>query len=241
MIRLRHPLLHALPLVLLLTAALPAAAQVGEARGTIALGGNAGVAWNTVDFDPTIKQRAHVGPTFGLTFRLTSEKYFKTLCALQIELNYAQLGWREEVLDAASEPLQEQYERHLSYVQLPLLARLGWGREQKGFMAFVLAGPQVGYCLGSKEERSDFVLDAEGNPSRPNGTVAQYGKALDHRFDYGITGGAGLEWHSPIGHFIVDGRYYYGLSDLFANGKKDDFARSAHGTISVRLTYLVDL
>ena len=62
---------------------LAAVAQVGERRSELAFGFNAGVALNKITFEPTIKQRYHVGPTMGLTLRYTCEKYFKTVCALQ--------------------------------------------------------------------------------------------------------------------------------------------------------------
>ena len=98
---------------------------------------------NQIGFDPTIKQYWHVGPTFGVVARFTSERYFKAFCALQVELNYASLGWRENVLNANSEPLPDTYRRDQHYLQLPVLARLAWGKETRGFMGYFLAGPQV--------------------------------------------------------------------------------------------------
>ena len=78
-------------------------------------------------------------------------------------------------------------------------------------------------------------------PDRSNNVYAQYGKPLDHQLDYGITAGLGIEWTTGAGHFILDTRYYYGLSDLFGNAKKDPFSRSANGAIIAKLTYLIDL
>ncbi|KAA3937343.1 PorT family protein, partial [Bacteroides ovatus] len=43
------------------------------------------------------------------------------------------------------------------------------------------------------------------------------------------------------GSFIVEGRYYFALSDFYSTTKKDYFARAAHGTITIKLTYLFDL
>ena len=40
---------------------------------------------------------------------------------------------------------------------------------------------------------------------------------------------------------MLEGRYYYGLSDIFGNGKQDVFGRSANGTIAIRATYLFDI
>jgi len=232
----------ALIALLLATIAPTLHAQIGEARNTVSIGANAGISMNTIGFDPSIKQKQHLAPTFGITFRLTSEKYFKTLCALQVEVNYARLGWHEDIYNSEDEPLPDRYQRHMDYVQIPIFARLGWGREQRGVMGYFLAGPQIGYCFGeSSEQSADWTLNLLGNPDRPNGMYAQYSMPIEHKFDYGITAGLGIELSTAIGHFMIDGRYYYGLSDLYGNSKKDTFSRSNNGTITVKLTYLIDL
>lgn len=231
-------LLFLFPLFLL---CLPAFSQVGEPRNGIAVGFSGGVVLNSVGFDPTIKQQMHIGPTLGVVARFTSEKYFSTYCALQVELNYAQLGWKENVLDAQSQPLPDRYSRHMHYIQLPVLARMAWGKEYKGWMGYFLAGPQLGYCLAESSERSEFTLNGNGEPDRPNGMFAQYDMAMDKRFDYGITAGAGVELSTAAGRFLLEGRYYYGLSDIFNNSKKDVFGRSNNGTIVAKITYLFDI
>lgn len=217
--------------------------QVGDPRSQLSIGVNGGMAFNSVSFDPTVKQKLHSGITFGVTARYTCEKYFSTVCALQVELNYTQLGWKEEVLSSESQPLPDTYERTLGYVQLPLLARLAWGKERKGLMFFILLGPQLGYYVNSSVKQSaQWTLDDTGVPDRPNNVYQQYDLDPQNSLDYGLTGGLGVEFNTKHGqHFILDGRYYYGLSDIFNNGKKDPFARSAHTTMSARLTYLFDL
>lgn len=227
--------------LLLLAGSFEAQAQIGERRNSIALGVSGGIALNTIGFNPTIKQSMHIGETLGIVARFTSEKYFKTYCALQLEVNYTRLGWRENVLNAQSEPLPDTYRRDIHYLQFPLLARLGWGREYKGFMGYFLAGPQVGYCLGEKSQQSNFTLDAEGNPDRPNGMFEQYHMNVEKKFEYGITAGLGVELSTIAGRILLEGRYYYGLSDIFKNSKKDVFGRSNNNTIVAKITYLFDL
>lgn len=220
-------------------AALPVLAQVGEPRSDFAIGFNGGVALNTVSFDPTVKQTMHLGPTFGLTMRYTCEKYFSMVCAVQLEVNYARLGWTEDIRSASDEPLPDTYSRHHDYVQVPLMARLGWGREERGVMGYLVAGPQVGFCLSERTSRSEvWTLDGQGHPDRPNGMYAQYDMPIEKKFDYGITAGLGAELNTRIGHFMLEGRYYYGLSDIYGNSKKDVFGRSANGTIMAKVTYL---
>ena len=217
-------------------------AQIGESRRAISVGMNAGILMNKVAFTPSIKQNCHVGPTFGLTMRIMSERYFKTYCALQFELNYAQLGWNENILNSKIEPLPDTYQRHLNYFEIPFLARLGWGKESNGLMGFFVVGPQIGYLFSEKSKQSStWTLDREGNPDRPNGMFAQYSMSVSKKFDYGIAAGAGMELNTKAGHFVLEGRYYYGLSDLFGNSKKDVFSRSNNGTIQAKITYLFDI
>lgn len=217
-------------------------AQLGETRSGIAVGLNAGIAMNKVSFDPTIKQNWHIGPSIGLTARFTSELYFKTLCSLQVELNYAQLGWRENIMNNAGEQLPDTYSRNANYLQLPMLARLAWGNE-KGLMGYFLVGPQVAFLMGEKAKQSTtWTVDAAGNPDRPNGMYSQYGMDIEHRFEYGITGGAGLELTTKNGfHYMLEGRYTYGLSDLYGNSKKDVFSKSNNQGIVIKFTCLFDL
>jgi hypothetical protein len=64
---------------------------------------------------------------------------------------------------------------------------------------------------------------------------------IQKKFDYGITAGAGMELTTNIGHFLIEGRYYYGLSDIYKNSKKDVFSRSNNGAIVAKVTYLFDV
>lgn len=227
--------------VLMLLMSVASCAQIGEPRHNICIGFTGGVAMNQIGFDPTIKQKWHVGPTLGIVARFTSERYFKAFCALQLELNYSEMGWSEQVLNSQSEPLPDTYKRNQHYIQFPVLARLAWGRESRGLMGYFLAGPQVGYCFKESSKQSNFTLDDSGHPDRPNGLYAQYDMSIDKKFDYGITAGLGAELTTKIGHFLVEGRYYYGLSDIFNNAKKDVFSRSNNGTIVAKVTYLFDV
>lgn len=222
-------------LLFLLLCPLAASAQVGDHRTDVAIGASGGCALNMVSFNPTIRQFFKAGPTFGLTMRYTCEKYLSAICALQTEVNYCNLGWKEDIEEKYG---TDTYSRDIHYVQIPFLARMAWGHEEQGAQFFFLVGPQIGFCIGEKEHYSDPWA---GTP-RPNNVTQQYGLDVQNIFDYGITAGAGLEvsiWR--LGHFQLEGRYYYGLSDIFSNGKKDPFGRSANGAIVVKASYLFDI
>ncbi|MBO4451549.1 MAG: PorT family protein [Bacteroidaceae bacterium] len=209
-------------------------AQVGEKRSDFAIGGNAGMLMTKMDMNPTIKQSYRYTPTFGFSARYICEKYFTAICGVSMEVNFASLGWKEVIEDGSG----NTYSRSLTYVQVPVMMQMGWGREQRGCKFIFEAGPLLGYNLGSSESYGGRVWDVS---KRPNNVVGQYGMTVDHKVDYGITAGIGMELSTPMGHFLINARYNYGLGDVFDNSKKGYFSRSAHQTITAKLTYFIDL
>lgn len=220
--------------ILSLWGLMPVMAQVGEARNDLAIGINGGVNMSSVTFTPTIKTTNIMGACGGLTIRYTCEKYFTAICAVQMEINFAQRGWKEVIEDGSN----NTYQRVTNYLEIPFMFNMGWGRERQGVKFFINAGPQMNLFLNEKETYGGD----EWNPdNRPNNVIEQYGKATENSFDYGICGGGGLDWSTKIGHFVLEGRYYYGLADIFGNTKKDYFGRSGNSSITVKLSYLFDI
>jgi len=227
--------------------------QIGDRRTDFAVGVNAGYNMSSVGFNPEVQQKQLGGLQGGISVRYTCEKYFKSVCALVAELNFSQVGWKEDILDVNSQPVinrvtgvAEEYQRRVTYVQMPFMARMGWGRERKGFQGFFQLGPQIGYYLSDKATSNFEYANPNGGgvniTDRASKQVEQYTLSIENKFDYGIVGGAGLEYsHPKIGHFILEGRYYYGLGDMFGNSKSDHFGRSNHQVIAVKLTYLFDI
>lgn len=223
-------------------------AQVGKYRNDLSIGVNGGYILSNVGFTPKVNQTFHGGITGGLSFRYVCEKYFSTICAVQAEVNYAQIGWKEEILDINDAPvingvtgLPEEYSRTMTYVQIPIFAHLGWGREEKGFQFFFQAGPQIGFCIG-ESTKTNFNVNEANFDDRVNDIVAQDTMAVENKFDYGIAAGLGLEYsHPKVGHFQLEARYYYGLGNIYGDSKKDYFGKSNFGNIVIKLTYLFDL
>lgn len=223
-------------------------AQVGEHRNDLAVGFNAGYVMSNVGFIPEVPQNYHTGLTGGLTVRYTSEKYFKSICAIVGEVNIVQVGWKEKILTLADEPVinpltgtPEEYQRDMTYLQVPVFARMGWGRERKGVQFFAQAGPQVGVFL-SESTKASFPLTNPNLSDRTSKIIAQDTMAVERKFDYGIAAGLGMELSlNRVGHFILEGRYYYGLGDIYGNSKRDYFGRSNFGNIVIKMTYLFDI
>lgn len=232
----------------LVIAAIPAFAQIGKYRSDMSIGINGGYILSSVGFNPKVNQQQHGGITGGVSFRYVCEKYFNTICAIQAEVNYAKIGWKEKILDINDAPVinqltgvAEQYSRTIDYVQIPVFAHLGWGREQKGLQFFFQAGPQFGFCLGETTSMN-FDFDSRNTTDRVNNTVAQDTMAVENKFDYGIAAGLGLEYsHPKVGHFQIEARYYYGLGNIYGDSKKDYFGKSNFGNIVVKMTYLFDI
>ena len=84
---------------------LSVSAQVGEYRKDLAVGFNGGVVMSNVAFVPKVPQTMLNGPTFGITARYTCEKYFSSICAVVAELNFTQMGWKEQILDIDNLPV----------------------------------------------------------------------------------------------------------------------------------------
>ena len=241
-------------LLLLLAAMLSSAAmhaQIGEYRTDLALGVNGGYLFSTVGFIPEVPQKQYGGITGGLTVRYTCEKYFKSICAIVAEVNYAQAGWKEDILDRDNQPVYYttdtehksplNYARRINYVQVPLMARMGWGRERRGVQAFFQVGPQVGAYL-SESTMTNVVSGMDTQTARSSSTVAQDTMAVEKKLDYGIAAGGGIEFSHPhIGHILLEGRYYYGLGNIYGNSKSDVFGKSNFGQIVIKATWLFDI
>lgn len=243
-----HTLIRTTALIIACSTASVAMAQVGDHRSDFAIGINGGYALSNIGFVPKITQGMHGGKTAGISFRYVSEKYFSTFCSIYGEVNYAQIGWKENIVDIDDQPVvnaaigqNEQYSRNISYLQVPIFAHLAWGKEDKGVQFFINLGPQFGYYMNESTDMN-FTKENMNLTDRSNKQTAQYDMPLENKFDYGIAVGAGLELTLPhLGHMLIDGRYYYGLGNIYGDSKRDYFQKSNHGVITIKAVYLFDI
>ena len=234
--------------VLLFSCATVASAQIGQHRNDFSIGVNGGYTLSNVGFTPKVTQSLLGGTTAGLSWRYVCEKYFSTICSIYGEVNYTQMGWKERILTTDNQPvinavsgLPEQYSRTLNYLQVPVFAHLAWGKEHSGMQFFFQLGPQFGYLL-SEKTTTNFNFKDRNTADRSNVVCAQDTMAVENKFDYGIAAGAGVELSVPrVGHFLLEGRYYYGLGNIYGDSKRDYFSKSNNSSIVVKLTYLFDV
>lgn len=234
--------------VLLFSCATVASAQIGQHRNDFSIGVNGGYTLSNVGFTPKVTQSLLGGTTAGLSWRYVCEKYFSTICSIYGEVNYTQMGWKERILTTDNQPvinavsgLPEQYSRKLNYLQVPVFAHLAWGKEHSGMQFFFQLGPQFGYLL-SEKTTTNFNFKDRNTADRSNMVCAQDTMPVENKFDYGIAAGAGVELSvRRVGHFLLEGRYYYGLGNIYGDSKRDYFSKSNNSCIVVKLTYLFDV
>ncbi|MDE6715561.1 MAG: PorT family protein [Muribaculaceae bacterium] len=194
------------------------------------VGGHAGVSLSRVNFSPSVPQSFLIGKQVGITGRYAEESNF----GLIAEFNLVQRGWSEKFDEA---PLT--YQRTINYINIPILTHIFFG--SKKFKAFFNLGPEVSFMLGESTS-SNFDY------SKPSSVVGfpqthrseQYGMSVSTKFDYGISAGAGIELIVAKKHSIMlDGRFYYGLGNIFPSHKTDYFSASPNMSILVNIGYMI--
>ena len=104
-------------------------AQIGEYRTDFAMGVNGGYVLSNIAFVQEVPQGLLGGMTGGVTARYTCEKYFNSICAVTAEVNWAQIGWKENILDMNDQPvpLHTDPTQNLRYTRKMTYARHAGG------------------------------------------------------------------------------------------------------------------
>ena len=192
------------------------------------VGVHAGMSMARTSFYPSVKQQMFNGFQAGVSIRYAEERHVGLLA----ELNLTQRGWKEDLSETAL-----SYHRRLTYIELPVMTHIFFGsRVVKGF---VNLGPQIGYMIGSNISANFNYSDIAKVPEWPeNHRSEQLDMKITNRFDYGITAGAGVEFVIARRNCIyLEGRYYYGLGNIYPSSKKDYFSASRGSAILVTAGY----
>lgn len=194
----------------------------------ISVGGHAGMTMSRMSFSPSVPQSWNEGLVIGVSARYTEEKIF----GLIGELNMSQRGWKESFEDNPG----LEYKRTLTYLELPLLTHIYFGPKRVKF--FFNAGPQFSLMLSDKITANfDYNNPSEAGIDATR-RVNQMSNEIKNKFDYGIVAGFGMEfWMRPRHSFTLEGRFYYGLGNIFPASKSDEFSASRNMTLEVTLGY----
>ena len=195
----------------------------------ISIGGRAGITMSRMDISPKFPQAMIGGTTGAVTFRYQEEKIF----GLVAEIGWSQRGWKE---DFEESPLE--YQRSMTYITLPILTHINFGTRR--FRCFINLGPEVSYMVSSSIKANfdyENLSSVHDWPTRPR-RKEQLNMPIKNKFDYGITGGIGFEFFVRPRHSVtLEGRYYFGLGNVFPATKADVFSASRCTSIEVSLGY----
>lgn len=212
-------------LLALLLGVLEATAQTRIPR-EVHLGVIGGVNSSEYTFAPRISQLSVNSYTAGVAVRYIEE----TLFGLQAELLLTQRGYSDDFKDVTD----LRYTRYLTYLELPVMAHVYFKVGSRNEISFD-AGPKLGYYLWDKEDT--LLPEGFGQTGEyANYKTKHHGKPVDdgHQLDYGIQAGLGYEFKfSPKMSLMLQGRYYYGLGNLWNDTKADDFEQSSVQSIQV--------
>lgn len=197
-------------------------------KSQIFIGGRAGVSMGMMSFSPSVKQSWNMGSNRAVTVRYTEEKLFGVVA----ELGWVTRGWKENYEEA---PLN--YSRSITYINLPVMTQIRFGSRR--FKTFINLGPQFAFMLGSSIN-SDFDYMNPGSvadfPS--NRQTEQLKLDIKNKFDYGICASIGFEFFVQPRHSVMlEGRYYYGLGNIFPSRKADHFSASRNMSLEITLGY----
>lgn len=179
-----------------------------------ALGFRGGITLSTAMFTPSVTRGTMpVGMYFGLDYRLIAEKYF----GLHIELGYDQRGFSTRDSDGHA------FRRRMDYLDLPLMAHFTFGRRM--FRFYFELGPEISVMLYDRKAGEATTLPEQSlNPAR--------------RFDWGLTGGIGIEFNTRAGIYTLAGRYSYGFGNIFADRTGSNFTQSSNQNIRITIGWM---
>ncbi len=213
--------------------ALPALKAQRMYAPDFSLGARVGATISNMAWQPSVRQKMTEGFTVGITARYTEEKLF----GLMADLNITQRGWAEKFEDTP----ELSYRRQFTYVQLPVMTHIYFG--SRTFRGFVNLGPSIGYMISDKITSNFAYTDLASVKNFPRDRrTEQLTLPVYRKFDYGIIGGLGMELRLKRKHsFMVEGRFYYGIANVFSSKRGDTFGASRTMSIEVTAAYLFRL
>lgn len=183
-----------------------------------------GANMSSYTLNPSVTQDKSLGYTAGLGVRYIEEKYF----GLQCELLLTRRGMKDRY------DLYPQYsfERQLTYIELPVMAHVYFDIKKRSEVALDL-GLKLGYYLA---DNSTSNLDGGFDVIAQSAThgYAHHSIPVDQKLDYGIQAGLGYEFKLNRQLSLqLQGRYYFGLGDIFPNTKADTYETSSNQSIQI--------
>jgi len=184
------------------------------------LGIKLGNTLSRVGFNPNIDQGLNLGYTGGFVFKHISQKSL----GIQLELNYLQAGWSEN-LDSTN-----TYSRRLDYIQIPFMTHVCFGEGKTRFILNI--GSYLSF-LASDREKIGLINEEEEQ--------IYYRQEIGNRIEFGLCLGLGLSRNTTIGLFQLEGRVNYSFSNIFNNTPETPFKAAQNQIVELALSYFLEL
>ncbi|MBR5957721.1 MAG: PorT family protein [Salinivirgaceae bacterium] len=173
-------------LILLLMAAMPAMAQ-------LSVGVRAGYGVFGVDFEPPSLNGNQVNlyePNFGIVGIFNNENNF----GVQLEVNYAVKGWREEDEDIPG----SEYKHEITYLEVPFMTHFELGK--RNLRVFGLFGPYIAFKQDDKASSKNYDAVMKNPQFNPYVQTVR-------DFDFGNKVGGGIRYNIGRVSVFADVRY----------------------------------
>jgi opacity protein-like surface antigen len=170
------------------------------------------------------------GPEVGVNFTKfggdASDTDYRSGVLLGLGLTYSiqdTYGITTKVLYSQRGAKDGDLKTSLKYIEVPITGRFYLNREGK-FRPNLFVGPSFSFLTGAAYKEGDGESTDIENYSD-----------IFNTFDFGLTGGLGLNWLiANETHIVIDGRYTHGLSDL---SKADGKVNNQGFTVSAGVTF----
>ncbi|WP_171036577.1 porin family protein [Dyadobacter sediminis] len=185
-------------------------------RAQLSLGLRAGV--NFANLAVTDEESFPFKPKAGLSFALLFHLPLGTSTAIQIEPGFSQRGGR--ISTKTSEFINNQQVKAdikgkllVNYIELPVLFQY---KPKLGKMEGLLSiGPEFRLMTGNVRAKSSSRVYVDGVLISSTSGDESYASGNDTRkFDFGLSGGAGLAYPLGTVKVFAEGRYHLGLANL---------------------------
>lgn len=185
-----------------------------------------------------------LGYNAGLTFNvpLSDDGFF----SLAPEILYNRKGYEIQTQQKTGLPanvakFEQQQQRVLHYLDVPILARINAGG------LFFELGPQVSYLFGSKNKSQTTTKYTDGTKDKveSNGDFLDYtGISRDDAYksdlaQFDISGVAGIGYQIPNAGVSVNLRYARGFNSLLDSKDTDNEPKAFNNAFTLQLGYLL--
>ena len=170
------------------------------------VGVTTGADYNVFSMDKQYQTDWQTNGRWGFTIGVTGQYNFMDWLGIRADLNWTQKNYRRQ-----RDRVPVDYKYYNDYLQLPVMASLSVGG--KKLRGFVNLGVYGGYWLSCHREGYD--MNSFLGKTYSFSEKVEFDSDRDQRWDCGLVGGVGMEYHFA-NHWAaqVEVRYYYSTTSV---------------------------